>query len=90
MRQIYDQLDNIRRQWIFGDTRGARDNVNYQRYRRAVVAAERYVDNITNTDRYSRAYRSGPRRTAEDFNSARDRADRLQFSRRTYMGLNNG
>lgn len=89
MRQIYDQLENIRRRWLFSTDSDQRSRYR-DRYLRAANAADRYVNNITSQRSYQIARRSGPMRTAEDYNAAQDRADRLRFSRRTYMGLNNG
>jgi len=63
---------------------------NRGRMLRAEAAADRYARNIANQASYLGAARSGPRRTAEDFNNARRKADSIKFSRSTYMGLNNG
>lgn len=60
---------------------------NRARLNRAYAAADRYIDNIQNMPSYDRAYYSGPRQTAEDFNVARNRADNIRYARATYMGL---
>lgn len=62
---------------------------NRNRMLSAEAAADRYVRNIASQPGYLNAARSGPRRTAEDFNAARRRADSIKYSRSVYMGLNN-
>ena len=79
-------MDNIYRRAQFSD-----DPIrNLRRARVAGAAADRYTRNIANTASYTRAYNSGPRATAQDFNDARRKADSVKYSRSTYMGLNNG
>jgi hypothetical protein len=60
---------------------------NRARLNRAYAAADRYIANIQNMPSYTRAWYSGPRRTAEDFNTAMNRADTIRYARSTYMGL---
>ena len=62
---------------------------NRARVNRAYAAADRYIENIQNMPSYDRAYYSGPRQTAEDFNAAMRRADNIRYARATYMGLRN-
>ena len=60
---------------------------NRARLNRAYAAADRYIANIQDMPSYDRAYYSGPRQTAEDFNAAMNRADNIRYARSTYMGI---
>lgn len=89
MNDIYTQLDRINRAYMMQPTASDMRR-NRGRMLRAEAAADRYARNIANQASYLGAARSGPRRTAEDFNNARRKADSIKYSRSTYMGLNNG
>ena len=62
----------------------------YARFRRASDAARSYVNRITSMPSYNRAYFGGARRNEADAVAAANRAGNIQYSRSTYMGLNNG
>jgi hypothetical protein len=86
MNDITEQLARITRRYV---TELDPDEQQRTRARqaRAYSAATRYANNIIGRPSYERAWYSGPRQTAEDFNRAMARANSIQYARSTYMGL---